>query len=189
MILAGGQSRRMGQDKARLVVGGVPLIDRVASVLSTLGTVTVVGGTPDIVDVISANAVHRPDDYPGEGPLGGILSALSASEHEWTLVAACDLATLSVGTIEHLVSHGQQTNADVAVPLVGGVRQWHLGLWHQRCWDSLKVSFDSGERSIRAATSELRQTVLVTSDLSSYIDLDTAEDLRAFDEGAKRNRR
>jgi molybdopterin-guanine dinucleotide biosynthesis protein A len=100
-VLAGGRSRRMGQDKALLAFGSATLLSRtVALVRSVVGETVVVGrnGVPDLV--------------PGTGPLGGLLTALKLSPGERVLVVACDMPFLSGPFLTYLVGLG----GDVVVP-------------------------------------------------------------------------
>ncbi len=95
-ILAGGESRRMGTDKWRLVLNGQSFVERIANEISAvtpivISPVTVVG---NIIDKTAAGAQidlpTAPDVYPGWGALGGVHAALSACASDWALVVACD---------------------------------------------------------------------------------------------------
>jgi molybdopterin-guanine dinucleotide biosynthesis protein A len=83
-ILAGGQSRRMGRDKAALKWGPGSLLDHMVQLLSTVADRVRVAGRGEL-----------PDRIPGKGPLGGILTALEATETEENLIVAVDLPLLT----------------------------------------------------------------------------------------------
>ncbi|MEN9506937.1 MAG: hypothetical protein RI958_2863 [Actinomycetota bacterium] len=101
-ILAGGASRRMGRDKAFVEIDGVPMVSRVAAVLTESGcsSVVVVGGDAAALGRVGLERID--DAWPGEGPLGGVITAL-----RWAggpvLVVACDLPDLSVGAVRALL--------------------------------------------------------------------------------------
>src|SRR5574342_801833 len=83
-ILAGGQSRRMGRDKATLKWGTDSLLNHMVQLLSTVvGAVRIIGRD------------DLPDRIPGKGPLGGILTALETTDREANLVLAVDLPLLT----------------------------------------------------------------------------------------------
>jgi molybdopterin-guanine dinucleotide biosynthesis protein A len=114
-ILAGGQSKRMGRDKAFLEVGGRPVIERVIGQVQTL--------TDDLF--ISANSpdkyVHLglplvPDVYPDKAALGGLYSVIRAARHAHVLVVACDMPFLKIALLQYLIELAPQ--ADVIVPLI-----------------------------------------------------------------------
>src|SRR5688500_4122268 len=94
-ILAGGAARRMGgADKASLPLHGRRIIDgQVETLRQVSDTIIVVGGELDRFNDLGITSV--PDLYTGCGPLGGIYSALLASDRPWTLILACDMPFLS----------------------------------------------------------------------------------------------
>src|SRR5215831_2146120 len=92
-VLAGGASRRMGTPKALLPFRGRTLIEYVAGeVLTAAGNVTIVG-RPELYAGLGFDAIS--DAQPGFGPLGGLLTALSSADAEWSLVVACDLPRIT----------------------------------------------------------------------------------------------
>jgi molybdopterin-guanine dinucleotide biosynthesis protein A len=118
-ILAGGQSRRMGRDKAALEWGNSSLLDHMVELLSTVaGRVRVVGRG------------ELPDRIPGKGPLGGILTALEATETAETLVVAVDLPLLTPAFLQEFHSRFlvsprplMACRVDGTFPLCLGVRK------------------------------------------------------------------
>ena len=89
-VLAGGRSRRFGSDKARLLIGGKPLLLRVARQLAPVAaSVRVVAGEPGGYRDLGLPTIADP--IPGRGPMGGLLAALEdAFPAPWVFVAACD---------------------------------------------------------------------------------------------------
>ncbi len=87
-ILTGGQSRRMGTDKARLDFNGQAFVERIAQELQAVTTrVTIVG---DNASYFQSQFPTRADVYSQWGALGGVHAALSNCEAEWALIVACD---------------------------------------------------------------------------------------------------
>lgn len=90
VIQAGGQSRRMGQDKALLPFLGQPLIQRVVARLSHLaGEVLVTTNRPENYAFLGLPLY--PDIIPDRGALSGLYTALLAAKHETVIVVACDM--------------------------------------------------------------------------------------------------
>src|SRR2546423_7165072 len=88
-ILVGGASRRMGTDKAALVIDGRTSLQRVANALAAVASpVTLVGARHEYDGVTLQNV---PDVHEKWGALGGIHSALANAERDWALIVACDL--------------------------------------------------------------------------------------------------
>src|SRR4030095_16562846 len=89
-ILAGGQSRRMGTDKARLTLQGQSFVERVAAELAAVTpSVTIVGNRRSATQA-GINLPIVSDVYPDCGALGGVHAALSACLATWALIVACD---------------------------------------------------------------------------------------------------
>jgi len=114
IILAGGQSRRMGQDKAllRLAPGGPTLIERVVAAAQVLGPVWIVANPPDRYAWLGLPSVG--DVEPGQGPLGGLAAGLAATGAAYNLVLACDLPDLDPAVL-HLLAD-QPRDYDALVP-------------------------------------------------------------------------
>ena len=91
-VLTGGRSTRMGTDKAFVEVDGRPMAGRVAAALRAAGAAEVlaVGGDLDRLPSLGFDRAV-PDRHPGEGPLGGLLTALAAAGHDVVVVLACDV--------------------------------------------------------------------------------------------------
>ena len=186
-IIAGGSSRRMGTDKARLVVAGEPLLARLARQLHALGPLTIVGGDQSLLALaepsIGSNAVieHVLDEYPGEGPLGALITAMRRTAGTALALVACDLPDLDSGTVLHMLEQHLATDADVTVPVVHNAPQWHVTLWNPEVLLLLESCFSTGERSLWRAARALRTTSVVFADDSKFRDLDSPEDLAGYE--------
>lgn len=89
VILAGGQSRRMGCCKALLEVDGETLIARLAQQLSAFGGLWISTNSTELAKGLPGRMVK--DRYPGLGPMAGIHAALLAAEREYLFCVSCDL--------------------------------------------------------------------------------------------------
>lgn len=119
IVLAGGASRRMGQDKAWLELDGAFLIVRVVEALGQVcDEIVVVTNTAPRVPLPGARTV--PDEIPNTGSVGGLYSGLKAAGNELALAVACDMPFLNVPLLQFLIS--VSSAHDVIVP---GVRDPH----------------------------------------------------------------
>lgn len=114
-VLAGGESARMGRNKALLEVGGVPMIVRTARLVASVVKSATAVGSPDTYAALGLRTIR--DDWPGAGPLGGIATALRASEAEWNLIVACDLPYLTKPWLSYLAQRGTSSPADAVLPM------------------------------------------------------------------------
>jgi molybdenum cofactor guanylyltransferase len=115
VILAGGQSSRMGANKALLDLGGQTLIERLASRFTAwFDQVVVVTNSPDLYALLGLPLAG--DRVPGLGPLGGLEAGLSASRFEHAFFAACDMPFVNGPFVRYLLE--QAPEHDVVVPRV-----------------------------------------------------------------------
>lgn len=99
-ILAGGHSRRMGQDKAALVLNGETLLARTVRLAQTVGPVAVVTPWPERYRAtVPSPCTWLPEAVGGQGPLAGLQVALAWGNFAWLLALACDLPYLQADTL------------------------------------------------------------------------------------------
>ena len=113
-ILAGGQSSRMGRDKAMLAPGGTPLLLRTAALLATLAGPPIIIGPPERYLALGYPVIA--DDAPGIGPLGGIATALRHSNQPWNLMVGCDMPFLTSQWLDYLITRAIVSNSDAVIP-------------------------------------------------------------------------
>jgi molybdenum cofactor guanylyltransferase len=113
-ILAGGESSRMGQNKALLEIGGTPLLLRIAGLAEEVVARSTIVGPRGMFEIFGLDCVE--DEWPGQGPLGGIATALSRSRAEWNFVVACDLPYLTKEWLSYLKRRAEASGKDAVVP-------------------------------------------------------------------------
>lgn len=116
ILLAGGDSTRMGQDKTMLPIDGQPMIKHIYEQLQPHFSQTIVSSSnASLHDFLGATVVA--DDVAGRGPLAGIASALKASASNVNFVMACDMPEIDAGLIRAMLR--QVGDYDAVVPKVG----------------------------------------------------------------------
>lgn len=118
-ILAGGQSRRMGQDKALLEVEDRALIEYVLDVANDVADETLIVAS-DRPEYERFGAKIIPDKFPQSGSLGGIYTAISEAKSEYCFVLACDMPFINKDLLTYMAS--LERNYDVLVPSLGAER-------------------------------------------------------------------
>ena len=179
-VLAGGASTRMGTDKALLAVRGEPLAVTAVRALRAAGaaSVQVIGDGPRL-GLLGLDA--RADDHPGEGPLGGIVTALRLAECDPVVVLACDMPDIDASVVAAVVTAlAADPEADVAVPVVDGRRQILTAAYRRRTLDQLRDAFDAGERAPRRVVERLRVVEVGDLDPGRLADVDRPSDLRRY---------
>lgn len=173
-VLVGGASRRMGQPKALLDVAGIPMAQRVASALSTAGCVDVVAVGPS---ELCAGLPHVDDLYPGQGPLGAILTALRVANGRQVLVVATDLPWIDGSSLASLLGPAANLTdiADVVAARTTRVEPL-CAVWLPSSTEQLQSVFDGGERAVHRAMTVLR-VFEVDLPAAVLINVNTPDDL------------
>jgi molybdenum cofactor guanylyltransferase len=155
-ILAGGESSRMGRDKALLEFEGVPLLTRTARLVES-----VVAAPPAVIGDqggYESLGLHMiADDWPGAGPLGGIATALRASGRPWNLIVACDLPYLTREWLDYVVARARQSLADAVLAMNAKGAEPLCAMYHKRCEGAIRAELQGGTRKV---TDGLRQLVV-----------------------------
>ena len=162
-VQAGGGSTRFGKDKALVELGGRAMLARttelVASVCSEAIIVAAAGKYPDPPAPLLA------DRWPGQGPLGGILTALQSSAlrrtpSTWNLIVGCDMPFLVRDWLEFLCQRAERSAAQVVVVESANGLEPLCACWKTASAPAVQAAFDSGVRKVTEAMKRLPMEVL-----------------------------
>jgi molybdopterin-guanine dinucleotide biosynthesis protein A len=155
----------MGVDKATLAVEGVPLALRAAGTLAACGVAPVVAVGGRLAALAEAGLPGVADTWPGEGPLGGILTALRWCPAPRLAVVACDLVSLDAATVGALLDEaaGPVPGRGPAVVVASGPDgrlQPLASVWDvARVVGVLDAVFSSGERGVQRALTQIERVL------------------------------
>jgi molybdenum cofactor guanylyltransferase len=154
-ILAGGQSRRMGRDKATLKWGPASLLDHMVQLLSTVA---------DPVRVVGRDEL--PDRIPAKGPLGGILTALEISKQDNNLVLAVDLPLLTPAFLEMFHSRFRTSSQPLIACRIGDAFPLCLGI-RRYLVDNVARQIEAGSFAVQEFIRESDPEILEESELQA----------------------
>ncbi|UCC88043.1 MAG: molybdenum cofactor guanylyltransferase [Anaerolineales bacterium] len=189
-ILAGGQSRRMGQDKAFLPVGGRPVIERVLERVTPLSDdLMLVVDVPMKYGHLGQRMVV--DVLPGKGALGGIYTSIHAARHQHCLVVACDMPFLNADLLDHMASLA--IGFDVVIPRIKEFPETMHALYGKRCLQPIRGCLEVGRLKIVSFFDQVRIRYVERDDVArfdpdfrSFLNMNTPADwarLRELAEG------
>jgi molybdopterin-guanine dinucleotide biosynthesis protein A len=186
-ILAGGQSSRMGADKALIEIDGLSLVHRVAA-----EACKICGSTGLVGDPLRYAGLGIPvfaDRFAGMGPLAGMESALSATKVEWNLIVACDMPALDRTLLESLFETAEaEPDADGALPSYGDGRVEPLcAVYNRRCHAAIEAALKAGIRKVTDALAPLALRYVPVTRPDSFANLNTPEELRQFQTRRRQN--
>ena len=184
VILTGGKSSRMGQDKALLSVGGVQMIRRILDVFERL--------FDEILVVTNKTGRHTGSGYrevtdiiPDCGPLGGIYTGLSYAKSDRIFVASCDVPFINDSTVKIVI--GESVSYDIVVPDDGCRLHPLHALYSTRCTPYIRKWLDNGfynvtkfineAEGLRVRKLQVSEMITGDEDLKSFFNMNTQEDL------------
>ncbi len=184
VLLAGGQSRRMGQDKRRLSVGGQSLFCRVLSVFEELfaEVIVVVAEQSTVTEGLNHKVVT--DLIPGKGPMGGLYTGLSYCTKSSVFVAACDMPFLRLPLMKRICETSKNYDATV-VRLSIGIQPMQ-GVYSKKCLPILKEMIDMDQLGMRSLLSRSELTIKLVDEENikdldpncvSFMNINTPSDL------------
>lgn len=165
-ILAGGESSRMGRDKALLELNGVPLVVRTARLVESVATPASVVSNVDAYRGLGLRLIG--DDWPGAGPLGGIATALRVSPAAWNLVVACDLPYLHKTWLDYLVERAFASAADAVVPMNARGPEPLSAIYHKRSEPAIRAALEQGTRRLKDALKILRLEMIEPAEWKGF---------------------
>ena len=187
VVLAGGESRRFGSDKALARFRGEPLIARVVRELRNVGfnQVAIAAKEPEKYADAAPGAELLRDVRPIQTPLAGLAAGLRASRHALVFACAADMpfaadAALIDALTAAIAGH------DAAVPHAGGSLQPLCGLWWKDACLRAAEALLAGPRppGPRAILPLVRAARLDWPDARPFLDADTPEVLRELELGS-----
>lgn len=187
VVFCGGASRRMGRDKARLVLDGGTLLERAAGVLAAV--------TPRVL-LASGDAPRYPelgleclvDAEEGAGPLAGLASVLERIAREGVAhacVLACDMPRVSAPVFRALLARARAASADVCLVRTRAGLEPLCAVYHARCLPAVRAALARGARRMDSFHGEVRVVTLDEDALGADCardlthNLNTPEEFRA----------
>ena len=164
-VLAGGKSRRMGQDKGLMRLGDQPLVRRAAEILRPVVHTVTLLASPERYGNLGFPVV--PDRWPERGPLAALCTGLLVSDAEWNLFLACDLPRVSGKLIELLVARIRTARAGAVVPRTSVGWQPLCAGYHARCRAAFELAIRQDRLSIVELFEELHPEAVTSGEMAT----------------------
>jgi molybdopterin-guanine dinucleotide biosynthesis protein A len=166
VVLAGGQSARMGTDKSFVRVLGRPLIEDVLAQLAGLGTETIL-------------ITNQPDDYrylgvplfgdvlPDKGALGGLYTALHSAAQPHVLCVACDMPFVIRPFLDYMLS--LRSEGDAIVPRLDGEAEPFRAVYARAaCLPAIRAALDAGRMRVISFFPDVRVRWVEAAEIDRY---------------------
>lgn len=188
-VQAGGESRRMGQDKALLPFLGESMLERVMKRVNPLGDeLYVTTNHPERFLDFGVPMIQ--DELPGKGALGGLLTALSAAQFSTVIVVACDMPFVNPEILADASDQLHSKQADVVIPLTEkGYEPLHAVYRRETCLPAVRSALAAGERRLISWFPSVKVIQIAKDDLIkfdpariAFWNVNTPEDLHQAEE-------
>lgn len=191
VVQAGGESRRMGSNKALLPFLGQPLIQRVIERVRPIADEILITANRTADFEFLKLPVYE-DVLPGHGALGGLLTALTVSSASVTAVVACDMPFVSPNLLVYQAQILQSGNWDAVIPKSdGGYEPFHGVYRTQRCQQAVREAVERGEKKLVAWFPAVRVGIIEGDALNRFDsqgrifwNLNTPEEFQAAEQAA-----
>ena len=182
VIQAGGESRRMGRDKALVPFLGTPLVQRVRDRLAGLGDELILT-TNQRDELAFLELPCFPDLVPDRGALGGLYTALSHARHPLVAVMACDMPFVNPELIQFACE--RMAPCDVVIPESGsGLEPLHALYRRETCLPAVREALDGGKWRVDSWFEQVRVRILLRPEYAhldpgerTFINVNTPQDL------------
>ena len=183
LILAGGESRRMGFDKATLEIGGSTLLQRSMDVLCNVFPKVLLSVRKKRRETSQPPSLQQVYDDPSmAGPLAGLHSGLSEAQTPWIFALAVDMPFITPEIVMRLA--GWRSDCQAVVPVVEGYPQPLAAYYALDALPTVRMVLrGSGKHSLRAVLEQLsvcyvhaEELRLIDPELRGFADLDTPDD-------------
>lgn len=166
-VLAGGESRRMGTDKALVEFAGRPLVERALEILRQAGLEPRIAGarSPHSRTSLEVFAPIVEDAEHGRGPLSGICGSMGAMTARRVVFLSVDLPLVPPSLIDFLIHHAEITGRMVTISSVNGFAQTFPAVVDRAALPALRNELDGGRggclAGFNAAVASRGETVSV----------------------------
>jgi molybdopterin-guanine dinucleotide biosynthesis protein A len=181
IVLAGGKSSRMGQNKSFVLLGGMPLIEAVLGKIRSMFSLPplLVTNSPELYSYLGLTMIG--DVIQGKGPLGGIHTGLTHSQITYNFIFACDMPFIQANFVQYMMESFQ--GEDVLMPCYNGVQPLHA-IYAKGCLPFIEEALQQDKRKIIDFLPQVRTRYLDTAEIlkipaaeQSFININNPQEL------------
>lgn len=178
IILAGGKSTRMGQNKALLPIGNDTEIAHLVKLAKKI-TKHIIVVTNEFQSFTTLNVKLVADLRKNMGPLAGIEAGLTATTTDLNLILACDMPFINVEIALEIMKYAE--SYDAVIPMINGQRHPLFAAYHKNCLPHVIKTLDEQDRKIvflldKLNTKWLTEHELHHADSNIFFNMNTVEE-------------
>lgn len=191
ILLAGGQSKRMGRDKAFLPFDNETFLRNILETLDNVCQKIIIVVNKDFslyenqIKDLSSNIILTRDINPYEGPLNGVISAKDYIKNDSVFIATCDTPIISTKIIKFLYENIE--DYDTIIPNIDGKYQFLNTIYKKDSLEKAKQIYNSGIKSLKKWVDSLNKKIInkdilkkIDNNLLMYESINTPKDYKKF---------
>lgn len=180
VVLCGGQSTRMGTDKAFIKYHQSEQVYHVQQLLFPLCDDVVISCNAEQKEKLANNTVVIPDEttFAGAGPMTGVLSVFQQNHNQALLVAGCDYPFLTSADIQSLIEAREAEYDAVCFKNEDGFAEPLLAIYEPQTAIKMREYFNSGQTSLRHFLQTIRTKYIFAPDSRTIKSVDSPADLK-----------
>lgn len=184
VILCGGESRRMGQDKAKLQIGKYTFLEQIVRNIMDNGPDEMFLSVRRKNDYSEIKVTHIEDLEQNKGPLMGIYSAMCVASYEKIWVTSCDMPFIDWQVAEELAVYFED-GIDAVIPVDRTGKKYVLCAWYRKSTlEILKEQLESGDLKVKHLLGRLRLCYVAVEGLTDgsrkFQNINTREEYQKF---------
>ena len=185
VVLAGGKSKRFGEDKSQTQLGSKILIDYILSeIINDFNEVIIVANDP--IKYLSSNKITKIEDYKKElGPLGGVLSAMkwvkdNHKKYQWIVTFPSDTPFFKISVLNEFFNKINKKESELFFMKFNEKRHNIFGLWSMDLIDQLEKDLEKGSRKVEKWANNIGVKIINMSyeKEDPFFNINTKEDLK-----------
>jgi molybdopterin-guanine dinucleotide biosynthesis protein A len=184
IILAGGKSTRMKENKSFVQLASKPMIEVVLEKVTDIFSLPPIVITNSFKEYSYLGVRLEKDIFPGMGPLAGIHAGLSVVSTQQNFIVGCDIPLLDSAFIQYLISQGK--DYDIAIPEEDGYTHPLHAIYSRNCLGFIEKKLKQNERKVISFFSEVKVRYINKVEMDQFpfarqslINVNTREDLES----------
>jgi len=186
VVLAGGNSRRIGIQKEKIIVHGEYLIDKIINSLAVeFGEIIVV--TNDTAFYSRRNVIVVEDEFKDTGPMAGLHVGLKHSSSDYAYVTGCDMPHINYDFIRHHKKLIDKYSPDVTASSINGYLENLAGFYNRKLCGKVAENIKLNKLKLNTLIRQVKNVVVCEAkvkefspDLKVFKNINTQEDLDKY---------
>ncbi|MBS4200763.1 molybdenum cofactor guanylyltransferase [Bacillus sp. FJAT-49732] len=177
IILAGGKSSRMGENKALMKIGGKRIIDRLIEEFIPVSEKVIIIANEELPQIDdSVLILEDSETFKGQGPLAGMLTGFTAAGEGLCFVVACDMPLASNKLARQLEQTIIDKKVDAVIPVADGQIHPLFAVYNTRILKDVIETLKDDKRAVKSLLDRIEVEYIEIGNSSVLRNMNTKED-------------